>query len=60
MFNSLFVIVDRYIKMAKYILILKIITIECLADIFIEYIILKFRILENIISNQGAIFISAF
>jgi len=50
-FNSLFVVVDRYIKMAKYIPVLKMITVECLADVFIEYIVLKFRILEGIISD---------
>jgi len=36
------------------------ITIEYLINVFIEYIILKFGILESIISNQGAVFISAF
>jgi len=59
-FNSLFVVVDRYIKIIKYISILKTITAERLSDVFIEYIVSKFGISKDIISDRGAVFISAF
>ena len=38
-FDSLFIVVDRYIKMTKYILMLKTIIIKRLANVFIKYVI---------------------
>lgn len=59
-FNSLFVVVDRYTKMAKYIPVLKTITAERLADVFIEHIVSQFGIPEGIVSDRGSVFTSAF
>ena len=59
-FNSLFVVVDQYTKIIKYISILKTIIVERLSDVFIEYIVSKFEISKSIISDRGAVFISAF
>jgi hypothetical protein len=59
-FDSLFVVVDRYTKMARYIPVLKTITAEQLADVFIEHIVSQFGIPEGIVSDRGAVFTSAF
>ena len=59
-FDSLFVVVDRYTKMAKYIPVLKTITAERLADVFIEHIVSQFGIPEGIVSDRGSVFTSAF
>ena len=42
--------------MTKYILVLKMITAEHLTDIFIEYIMLQFKISENIIMSAEELY----
>lgn len=59
-YDSLFVVVDRLTKLAKYTPILKSITAEKLADVFIEHIMGRFRVSKGIVSNRGAVFTSAF
>ena len=59
-FNSLLVVVDRYTKMAKYIPVLKSITAEQLANIFLKHIVSQFRTPEGIVSDRGAVFTSTF
>jgi len=59
-FDSLLVVVDRYTKMAKYIPVLKTITAEQLADVFIRNIVSQFGIPEGIVSDRGSVFTSAF
>ena len=53
-------IVNRYIKILYYILIIKKINIIKLIKLFFIEIILKFNILDNIIIDRGSIFINIF
>ena len=59
-YNSILIIVDRYIKAAHDILIIKKIINIKLANIFFEKIVLKQNIPYRIINNKSFIFISAF
>ncbi len=59
-FDSLFVVVDRYTKMARYIPVLKSINAEHLADVFLEHIVSQFGTPEGIVSDRGAVFTSTF
>ena len=59
-YNSVFIIINRYIKILQYISTTKIInTIELIKLIYKE-IILRFGVLENIISDKKFIFINTF
>jgi len=51
---------DKYIKILRYILIIKIIDFTGLVELIFEEIILKFRVPDRIISNRGSIFINTF
>jgi hypothetical protein len=59
-FDSLFVVVDRYTKLAKYIPVLKSITAEQLANVFLERIVSQFGTPEGIVSDRGTVFTSTF
>src|SRR6266516_975460 len=59
-FDSLFVVVDRYTKMARYIPVLKSINVEHLADVFLEHIVSQFGTPEGIVSDRGSVFTSTF
>jgi len=59
-YNLIFVIVDFYTKIVKYISIIIRIDIAKLAKIFFDKIVLRFEILVNIVSNKKIIFISVF
>jgi hypothetical protein len=59
-YNVIYVIVDRYTKMALYLPIVKTITITKLADLFLNKVVRRFRAPRGIISNYGSIFISKF
>ena len=59
-YNAICIIVDRYTKMALYLPIVKTITITKLADLFLNEVVRRFRILRGIISNYGSIFTSKF
>jgi len=54
------VIIDRYIKIAKYFPYLEIINVGNLTDLFLNTILPSFGIPKGIISNRRAIFISTF
>ena len=60
MFDLILIIVNRFTKIARYILINKIINALELADIFLKQIITRFGILKGIISDHSLVFISRF
>ena len=59
-YNTIYIIVDRYTKMALYLPTVKTITITELADLFFNKVVYHFRTLRGIISNYSSIFISKF
>jgi len=59
-YNTVFIIIDKYIKILRYILIIKIIDSTGLIKLIFEEIILKFGVPKGIISNKGFIFINTF
>jgi hypothetical protein len=59
-YNSTFIIINKYIKIIYYILIIKEIIIAKLVKLFILYIIKNFNIFNNIILNKKVIFINNF
>jgi hypothetical protein len=59
-YNVIYIIVDRYTKIALYLPIVKTITITKLIDIFLNKVVRRFRAPRGIISNRGSIFTSKF
>jgi hypothetical protein len=59
-FNSILVIIDRYIKIARYIITIKDIIAVELIELFILYIIKDFSILKGMTLDRGPVFISKF
>ena len=59
-YNSILVIVNKYIKIIYYILIIKEINIPELIKLFILHVIKDFNIPSSIISNKGLVFINKF
>jgi len=57
-YNSIFVIVDCYIKITKYILVIIKIDVAKLIRVFFEEIVLRFEISTSITSNKEFIFIN--
>jgi hypothetical protein len=54
------VIIDRYIKLARYIITIKDITAAELIKLFILYVVKDFSILKGMTSDRGPVFISKF
>ena len=52
--------VNRFLKIIRYILIINIINTTNLGVLIIDYIILKFKILKSIINDRGLIFTSSY
>ena len=59
-YNAIYIIVDRYTKMALYLPIVKTITITKLIDLFFNEVLHRFRTPKGIISNYSSIFTSKF
>jgi len=59
-YNTVFIVINKYIKILRYILTIKIIDSTGLIELIFEEIILKFRVFNRIISNKGSIFINTF
>ena len=59
-YNAIYIVVNRYTKMALYLLIVKTITATKLADLFLNEVVRRFKIPRGIISNRGSIFTSKF
>jgi len=59
-YNSIFVIVNCYTKIIKYIFVTSRINIAKQTKIFFDKIVLYFKILVNIVSNKEFVFVSIF
>jgi hypothetical protein len=59
-FDSILVTVDRYTKMAHYLLTTSTVDAEELADLFIENVLTKYGAPKSIISDRGSLFTSQF
>ena len=59
-YNSILVIVDRFIKMVRYLSIRVTIDAAELAEEFHSEIIYRYGMPDGIISNRGSVFISSF
>jgi len=59
-YNLIFVIVDCYTKIIKYIFVTIKINIAKLAKIFFDKIVLRFETLANIVSDKKFVFTSVF
>ena len=59
-YDSILIIIDRYIKMIKYILIIKRINVVKLTKMFFEEIVLRFNILDEIVNDKYSVFINEF
>jgi hypothetical protein len=59
-YNIIYIIVDRYTKMALYLPIVKIITVTKLVDLFFDKVVCHFRTPKGIISDYSSIFTNKF
>jgi len=59
-YNAIYIIVNRYTKMALYLPTVKTITTTKLADLFLDKVVRRFRAPRGIISNHSSIFTSEF
>ena len=59
-YNSILMIIDRYIKMNKYISIIKKIDVAELTKVFFEKIVLRFDMSDEIINDRNSVFINEF
>ncbi len=59
-YNLIFVIVDRYTKMIKYIFVIIKIDVAKLTKMFFDKIVLRFKTLINIVSDKEFVFTSVF
>ena len=59
-YDAILVIVDRYIKMMRYLSITKKINVFDLEQLLMKEIFLRFDSLEDIVTNRDSIFTSAF
>jgi hypothetical protein len=58
MYNTILVVVDRYIKINLYILTIKIYIIVNLTLIFRDKVVRYYSLLRSIVSDRGSIFTS--
>ena len=59
-YNTIYIIVNYYTKIALYLPIVKTITVTKLADLFLDKIVRRFRTPKGIISDYSSIFTSKF
>ena len=59
-YNTIYIIVNHYTKIALYLPIVKTITVTELADLFLNKIVYYFRTPRGIIFNYSSIFTSKF
>jgi hypothetical protein len=59
-YDSVLVIINRYIKMTFYISVTKKITIVKLAEIIFDHVMLKYDASKDVVSNEEFVFTSAY
>ena len=59
-YDLILMMIDRYIKMIKYILIIKKIDVAELTKIFFKKIILRFDMSDEIVSDRNFVFMNKF
>ena len=59
-FNSILIVINRFTKYTKYIVVNKIITAKELTVMFEKHIIIIFESSDGIVSNRGSVFIFYF
>jgi len=59
-YNSIFIIVDYYTKIIRYIFVIIRINIAKLVKVFFDKIVLYFETLANIVNNEKIVFTSNF
>ena len=59
-YDSILMIIDQYIKMIKYISIIKKIDVAELTKVFFEKIVLRFDMLNEIVNDKKFMFTSIF
>jgi hypothetical protein len=59
-YDSVLVIVDRYIKMTLYISVTKKITAVELAEIIFDHVMLKYDVSKDVVSNREFVFTNAY
>ena len=59
-YDSILIIIDRYIKMIKYISIIKKIDVAKLTKMFFKKIVLRFDMSDEIVNDKKFMFMNAF
>ena len=59
-YHSILIIIDRYIKIIKYILIIKKINVAELTKVFFEKIVLRFNMSNKIVNDRNFMFTNEF
>ena len=59
-YDSILMIIDQYIKMIKYILIIKKIDVAELTKMFFEKVVLRFDISNEIVNDKKSVFTNVF
>ena len=59
-YDSILIVVNRYIKMTKYIFVIVKIDVVALTKMFFEEIVLRFDFFNDIVSDKEFVFTSAF
>ena len=59
-YDSILIIIDRYIKMIKYILMIKKIDVAKLMKMFFKKIVLRFDISNEIMNDKKFVFMNVF
>ena len=59
-YNSIFIIIDKFIKWGYFIVYIKKILVKDIAQVYIKEVFLQYRVLNKIILNRDTRFILAF
>ena len=59
-YDFILMIVDRLIKMTKYVFVIKKIDVAELTNVFFDEIVLRYDMLDDIVSDRNSIFINVF